>query len=45
VAGKPYATLQKVMAEENRYAMATMVLMGREQIVLVRPVDRLLGEL
>jgi DNA end-binding protein Ku len=39
---KPYAVLQKVMAAENRYAVATMVFAGREHVVLVRPVGGLL---
>src|SRR5262245_25347304 len=39
---KPYAVLQKVMADEDRYAVATMVFAGREQIVIVRPMRRLL---
>jgi DNA end-binding protein Ku len=39
---KPYAVLQKVMADEGRYAVATMVFSGREHVVVVRPVQRLL---
>lgn len=39
---KPYAVLQKVMADEQRYAVGAMVLSGREQIVLLRPVEQLL---
>jgi DNA end-binding protein Ku len=39
---KPYAVLQRVMAEENRFAVATMVLSGREHAVLIRPTGRLL---
>jgi DNA end-binding protein Ku len=39
---KPYAVLQRVMADEQRYAIATMVFSGREQIVVVRPMGRLL---
>jgi DNA end-binding protein Ku len=39
---KPYAVLQKVMAQENRYAVATMVFAGRQHVVVIRPVDRLL---
>jgi DNA end-binding protein Ku len=39
---KPYAVLQKVMADEDRYAVATMVFAGREQIVVIRPMRRLL---
>jgi DNA end-binding protein Ku len=40
---KPYAVLRQVMAEEDRYAVATMVLSGREQVVLIRPVESLLA--
>jgi DNA end-binding protein Ku len=40
---KPYAVLQKVMAEEERQAVATMVLSGKEQVVLIRPVENLLA--
>ena len=43
VAEKPYAVLQRVMAERGRYAVAQMVLSGRGQVVLVRPVDGLLA--
>src|SRR5436305_35469 len=32
-----------VMADEGRYAVATVVLSGREQVVLIRPVGRLLA--
>lgn len=39
---KPYAVLQKVMAAENRYAVATMVFAGREHVVVIRPVGGLL---
>jgi DNA end-binding protein Ku len=40
---KPYAVLRKVMADEDRNAVATMILSGREQVVLIRPVDKLLA--
>src|SRR5438874_4876826 len=43
VGQKPYAVLHKVMAEENRYAVATMILAGREHVVLVRAVGRVLA--
>src|SRR5207253_1548467 len=43
VAHKPYAVLQRVMAEEERYAIALMVLSGREHTVLVRAVEKLLS--
>ncbi len=38
-----YAVLRKVMADDGRYAVATMVLSGRVQVVLIRPVDKLLA--
>ncbi len=43
VAQKPYAVLQRVMAERERYAVAQVVMSGRGQIVLVRPLDGLLA--
>jgi DNA end-binding protein Ku len=43
VAQKPYAVLQRVMAERGRYAVAQMVMSGRGQVVLVWPVDGLLA--
>ncbi len=43
VGQKSYAVLQKVMAEEERWAVATMILAGRENVVAVRPVGRLLA--
>lgn len=42
VAEKPFAVLQKVMADEKRYAVAKMIFAGRENIVVVRPLDGLL---
>jgi DNA end-binding protein Ku len=41
--GQSYAVLRKVMADDGRYAVATMVLSGRAQVVLIRPVGRLLA--
>ena len=43
VAAKSYTVLQQVMAEQNRYAIATMVFSGKEQLVCVRPTGRLLA--
>jgi DNA end-binding protein Ku len=43
VAEKPYAVLQRVMAERERFAIAQMILSGREQLVLVRPLNGLLA--
>lgn len=42
VGQKAYAVLQRVMAEEGRYAVGIMVFSGREQLALVRPLGRLL---
>src|SRR5262249_1861584 len=42
VAQKPFAMLQKVMSNQNRYAVAQIVFAGREQLVLVRPIHDLL---
>jgi DNA end-binding protein Ku len=39
---KAYALLYQAMLEENRYALAQVVLHGREQLVLLRPQDNLL---
>jgi DNA end-binding protein Ku len=38
----PYAVLQKVMTQEERYALAQLIFAGREQLAVVRPVGRLL---
>lgn len=43
VGQKPYVVLQQVMAAENRQAIGTMVLSGREQVVLIRPLEELLA--
>jgi DNA end-binding protein Ku len=42
VGEKPYAVLQRVMGEVNRYALARVVFSGREQLALLRPVEGLL---
>src|SRR5262249_14853089 len=42
VAQKPYAVLQQVMAERNRYAIAQMIFSGREQVVMIRAMDGML---
>jgi DNA end-binding protein Ku len=42
VAQKPYAVLQQVMAERQRFAVGRVVLSGRENVAIVRPVDGLL---
>jgi DNA end-binding protein Ku len=43
VGQRPYAVLHQAMSQENRHAVAQVVLHGREQTVLLRPVDRLLA--
>jgi DNA end-binding protein Ku len=43
VAQKPYALLHKVMQQEDQYAFAQVVLRDREQIVLLRPMGRLVA--
>lgn len=43
VGRQSYAVLRKVMADERKYAVATMVLSGRAQVVLIRPVGKLLA--
>jgi DNA end-binding protein Ku len=43
VGQRPYAVLHQAMAEENRHAVARVVLHGREQTVLLRPMERLLA--
>ena len=43
VAAKSYSVLQRVMTDQNRYAVATMVFSGKEQLVCVRPTGRLLA--
>ena len=40
---KPYALLHRVMVDENRFAFATVVMNGKDQIVLLRPVGNLLA--
>jgi DNA end-binding protein Ku len=42
VAQKPYAVVQQVMAEQNRYAIAKIVLSTREHVVMLRAVEGLL---
>jgi DNA end-binding protein Ku len=40
---KPYVLLQQSLAEDNLQAVARVVLYGREEVVLVRPMERLLA--
>lgn len=39
---KPFAVLQRIMAESSRFAVAQVVFAGREETVLLRPFERLL---
>ena len=41
--GKPYQLLHKAMVDDGLWAMATAILSGREQLVVIRPVEDLLG--
>jgi DNA end-binding protein Ku len=40
---KPYALLHRVMKEKNRCAVATLILSGHDETVLIRPLDKLLA--
>jgi len=42
VGQKPYALLHKAMVDDSVHALAQVVLSGREQLVLVRPLDNML---
>jgi DNA end-binding protein Ku len=42
VGGKPYALLYRAMEEEGLHAVGKVVMSGREQVVVVRPYQRLL---
>lgn len=39
---KPYAVLYEALAQENRYGVARAVFSGKDQLVLLRPVDGVL---
>jgi DNA end-binding protein Ku len=43
VGQKPYAVIQKVMADQGRHAIARVVFRGKEETVLLRPLDGLLA--
>jgi DNA end-binding protein Ku len=43
VGHKPYDVLRRAMLEEKRHAIAQTVMSGKEQLVLVRPLDGLLA--
>jgi DNA end-binding protein Ku len=41
---KPYALLHRTLVETNRVAFAKVVLAGKQQLVVVRPLENLLGD-
>ena len=43
VGGKPYAMLHQLMVEQKRFAFCTAVMNGKEQVMLMRPVEKLIG--
>jgi DNA end-binding protein Ku len=43
IALKPYGLLHRVMTQANRHGFAKVVLSGKEQLVLLRPVENLLA--
>lgn len=43
VGHKPFSLIQKCLADDNLQAIARVVLFGREEIVLLRPVENLLS--
>ena len=42
VAQRPYAVIMQGMVEEERYAIAQVVMHGKEKVILLRPLDGLL---
>lgn len=43
VGQKPFALIQKCLADDGVYAVARVVLFGREELVLLRPVENLIA--
>jgi DNA end-binding protein Ku len=43
VGQKPYGLLYQAMVEKNRYAVAQVIFSGREQLVVLRPMDGLIA--
>ncbi len=43
VGGKPYAMLHQLMVEQKRFAFCTAVMNGKEQVMLLRPIEGLIG--
>jgi DNA end-binding protein Ku len=43
VGQKPYDVLRRAMSEENRHGVAKVVISGKEQLVLIRPLEGLIA--
>ncbi len=43
IGGKPYAMLHQLMVEQKRFAFCTAVMNGKEQVMLMRPIEKLIG--
>jgi DNA end-binding protein Ku len=43
IGGKPYAMLHQLMVETKRFAFCTAVMNGKEQLMLLRPIEKLIG--
>ncbi len=43
IGGKPYAMLLQLMVEQKRYGFCTAIMNGKEQIMLMRPVEKLIA--
>lgn len=43
VGGKPYAMLHQLMIEQKKHGFCTAVMNGKEQIMLMRPIEKLIG--
>lgn len=43
IGGKPYAMLHQLMVESKRFAFCTAVMNGKEQIMLMRPAEKLIA--
>jgi DNA end-binding protein Ku len=43
IGGKPYMMLHQLMVEQKRFGFCTAVMNGKEQIMLMRPIENLIG--
>ncbi len=43
IGGKPYAMLHQLMVDTKRFAFCTAVMNGKEQLMLLRPIEKLIG--